>query len=103
PDCADGTAICGRVCRRLSFENPSSFTMKGFLFYSTIGTAICGSPIAIGGSRLCCANSAEGLVPFEDRPSYTMKVFLLYSTIGTAICGSPDSYRGSSPLLHQFG
>ena len=22
PACADGTAICGRVCRRLSFENP---------------------------------------------------------------------------------
>ena len=24
PACADGTAICGRVCHRLSFENPSS-------------------------------------------------------------------------------
>ena len=22
PACADGTAICGRVCRRLSFEKP---------------------------------------------------------------------------------
>ena len=33
PDCADGTAICGRVCRRLSFKNPYHLTGKGFLLY----------------------------------------------------------------------
>ena len=31
PACADGTAICGRVCRRLSFEKPCS-NERGFLF-----------------------------------------------------------------------
>ena len=31
PACADGTAICGRVCRRLSFEKPRS-NERGFLF-----------------------------------------------------------------------
>jgi hypothetical protein len=31
PACADGTAICGRVCRRLSLWNPSFFKL-GFFF-----------------------------------------------------------------------
>ena len=33
PACADGTAICGRVCRRLSFENPSSIDEGFFVLY----------------------------------------------------------------------
>ena len=31
PACADGTAICGRVCRRLSFENPVSYETGFFV------------------------------------------------------------------------
>jgi hypothetical protein len=34
PASADGTAICGRVCRRLSLENPSS-KVKGFFITTT--------------------------------------------------------------------
>ena len=33
PACADGTAICGRVCRRLSFENPSSIDEGFFVLF----------------------------------------------------------------------
>src|SRR5436190_16724687 len=33
PACADGTAICGRVCRRLSFENPVSYETGFFVLY----------------------------------------------------------------------
>ena len=32
PACADGTAICGRVCRRLSLLNPN-LDRLGFFFY----------------------------------------------------------------------
>ena len=32
PACADGTAICGRVCHRLSFKNPSSNDEGFFVF-----------------------------------------------------------------------
>ena len=32
PACADGTAICGRVCRRLSLLSPSFFKL-GLFFY----------------------------------------------------------------------
>ena len=32
PACADGTAICGRVCRCLSFRNPHHLFGEGFLF-----------------------------------------------------------------------
>ena len=32
PACADGTAICGRVCRRLSLLNPNLYRL-GFFFY----------------------------------------------------------------------
>ena len=32
PACADGTAICGRVCRRLSLENPHHLLDGDFLF-----------------------------------------------------------------------
>ena len=31
PACADGTAICGRVCRRLSFKNPVSYETGFFV------------------------------------------------------------------------